>query len=238
MKKAFRIGTLVTVLALIGSISYGAALTSNRDTKRRSGIEINVGVATNTRVFAGSMVAVNSSGFIVPASDASAIKVIGRAALERNNLVGATDAGDNGAFTVDIRIGIFAWGNASTVLTDEDIGRIVYVLDDNSVTNGPGSNAVVAGKLVDVTSDGAWVLTGHIEDSEIRERGSFVFTPGGTITQTFASAYLIEPSVMLTYFTPQDTGITNAAVTTGGVTTFQATGAGSTTCKWTSVGIK
>lgn len=44
------------------------ALTKDRNTKRRDGVQYSDPVAASTKVFAGALVCINASGFAVPAA--------------------------------------------------------------------------------------------------------------------------------------------------------------------------
>ena len=82
---------------------------------------------------------------------------IGRAEAQINNI-----GGSNGDLNITVRRGVFCFANAAAdAVTRTEIGKSCYVVDDYSVakTNGTGSRSV-AGKVVDVTSDGVWVEIG------------------------------------------------------------------------------
>ena len=77
MKRLFG---MLAVLALVAGVSYGAAASAAVDTPRKAGLMAQFGVYTNTRIWAGTIVALNSAGYAVPAADTSGYIVIGRAA--------------------------------------------------------------------------------------------------------------------------------------------------------------
>lgn len=126
-----------------------AALTQDRNTPRRDGQLVALPQEANTRIYAGALVARNGNGRAVPAADTAGLVVIGRAEAQFNNTDGAA-----GALTVTAGRGVFAYSHSG--LTQADIGKTVYAADDQTVTLTPG-NRVVAGVLVDVDEDGAWV---------------------------------------------------------------------------------
>jgi exosome complex RNA-binding protein Csl4 len=141
-------------LAVAGDVS-AAALAGVRDTPRRSGDARELGVASNATIFAGAMVAVNTSGYAVPASDTAGLRVVGRAEESVDN---SGTAGD-GALSIAVRRGVFRWENGDT-LTIADVGNLAYVEDDQTVqTAASATHDVVAGIIIDVDSDGAWVDT-------------------------------------------------------------------------------
>jgi len=89
-------------------------------------------LAAAARLYVGSLVAVNPAGYAVPASADSTLFVIGVAEAEANNSAGAA-----GAVTLsEIRRGAFMFTNSATTgaVTDADIGRPCFVVDDNTVS--------------------------------------------------------------------------------------------------------
>ena len=68
---------------------------ADRNTQRKDGIEIGLPVAASTEIEAGHLVAVNSSGYAVPAGDTSGHKVMGVAQESVDN-----SDGSNGDMTV------------------------------------------------------------------------------------------------------------------------------------------
>ncbi|MCK9376209.1 MAG: hypothetical protein M0P73_08670 [Syntrophobacterales bacterium] len=54
-----------------------SALTRDRATPYREGIEVEYPVAANTKIYAGSLVCVNAAGFAMPAADASGYRFVG-----------------------------------------------------------------------------------------------------------------------------------------------------------------
>jgi len=165
MKRVSRILTAGALVALFAVLTVpavqAAALTEARDTPMRYGETISIGVYTNTRIWAGSMVALNSSGYAVPAADTSGYIVIGRADETVDNRYGQDDAGDSGTLTIEVTRGVFRWANL-TGITDADIGSFVYVEDDQSVDDDAPSQSIIAGICRDVDSDGVWVDTFHV----------------------------------------------------------------------------
>lgn len=88
-------------------------------------------VAATTHIYVGSLVAVNGSGYVVPASADSSLAVIGVAEEEKDN-----SGGSAGALTLSaIRRGSHLFTNSGTTdaIIDLDIGRPCYVVDDNTV---------------------------------------------------------------------------------------------------------
>lgn len=135
-----------------------AALTADRSTQQRESREASYPVAANTTVYAGSLVALNSSGYLVPAGATATLKVVGRA--EEQATCGATA----GAVRCTVRRGTFRWDNstAADLIALADVGSDVYAADDQTVAKTSNSNArPIAGRVMDVDSDGVWVRSGY-----------------------------------------------------------------------------
>ena len=132
-----------------------AALTNDRNTYRRDGSELNLGVGASTKVYAGGIACRNATGFAVPGSTATTLKALGVFAEQVDN-----SGGGDGDKTAQIRKGTFCFDNSTSTdaITSADIGNSCYIVDDQTVakTDGTGSRSV-AGMVADVDSDGVWV---------------------------------------------------------------------------------
>ena len=132
-----------------------AALTTDRNTPRRDGASMSVPVAAAQQIFAGSLVAVNATGYATPGATATTLRGIGRAEAQADNSAGA-----DGAISVDVMRGVFRFANsaAADLITRAEIGADCYIVDDQTVakTNGTGTRSV-AGTVFDVDADGVWV---------------------------------------------------------------------------------
>lgn len=130
------------------------ALTADRDTPERAGVDFSFPVAAATKIYAGALVALNAAGDAVPGATATTLTAVGRADEQVDN-TGA--AGDK---VVAVRKGVFRFGNsaAGDAITKAEIGADAYIVDDETVagTDGTGTRSV-AGKIVDVDADGVWV---------------------------------------------------------------------------------
>ena len=124
-----------------------AALSKNRSTPERIATLRQFEAAGE--IYAGALVALNSSGKAVPASDTAGLRVLGRA----ENTAAAGEK-------VNIRRGAFLFDNGTDteLLTSADIGADCYVLDDQTVGKVGGTAKIKAGKVLDVTDDGVAVL--------------------------------------------------------------------------------
>src|SRR5215467_14188608 len=135
------------------------ALSAERDTKgREQGLTAPVKVKGSTKVYNGSLVAVTSAGFLVPAADTASYAVVGRADETVNN------TGADGAVTCRVVQGVFKWANSiASPVVQGDIWRVVYAEDDQTVKHDAATNTVVAGLAIELDADGGvWVHTGVI----------------------------------------------------------------------------
>lgn len=134
-----------------------AALTADRKTPYREGQSYSIGVAASTKIYAGSIVAVNSSGYAVPASDTAGLRVIGRAEEQVDN-----STGSNGDETIFVREGVFLF--AGSGLTVADIGKPCFVSDDQTVSVSATTNNICAG-IIEQTDSATepWVRMGLTE---------------------------------------------------------------------------
>ena len=127
---------------------------ADRMTERKAGLMLALLVAASTMVEGGKMVARNSAGYVVEAADAAGLRVAGVANQTVDNSTGA-----NGAKRVEVYSGqMFKFNNSTANAVDiADQGTPVWVEDDQTVADDPGTHGVVAGICVEVVSDGVWV---------------------------------------------------------------------------------
>ncbi len=148
------IGLAMAAVFLGGLTNQVGALSADRNTPQRSGDSVVLGVAASTKIYAGSLVARNATGYAVPGAVSTTLRFIGRAADQVDNSSGA----DN-AKTITIEKGIFKFGNyASDLIAIADVGNDCYIYDDAQVAKTSAtSTRSVAGKVFAVDSDGVWV---------------------------------------------------------------------------------
>lgn len=122
-----------------------AALTADRNTKRRDGDLFSFEAAKT--VYAGALVAIGADGKAVPATAAGTVCV----GVARHQ----AGAGE----TVLARRGVYNFADAAddAALTRADIGSTVYVADDQTVKKKNSGADAVAGIVMDVDADGVWV---------------------------------------------------------------------------------
>ena len=155
MKKAI---IMLAALA-IAQVANATALTAARDTASRAGVQFNFSAKSGSVYYAGGMLAIDSSGEPIPATDASGNVVIGR--IEES--LDASGANYKSTQKVDAQRGVFRWVNGATI-TAAEIGDLGYVLDDQTITRYTGTTyGVVAGRIVDVDDSGVWVDTADKE---------------------------------------------------------------------------
>ena len=131
------------------------ALTKDRNTVRRDGVQYSDPVAAATRIFAGSLLCLNAAGNAVPGSLSATLKARGVAQEHVDNRDGA--AGD---LRIESRRGVFPFANSTSTdeITRADIGANAYIVDDQTVAKTSATNTrSVAGVIRDVDSDGVWV---------------------------------------------------------------------------------
>lgn len=124
------------------------ALTKDRATPYRDGIELEFPVAANGKIYAGSLVCANTNGYAVPAADTAGYKFLGVAMEQVDNTGGA-----NGAKKVRVRrTGVFEFDALS--ITQAMVGSSMYVVDDHTIDDASGPvNDIRVGMLVKYVSD-------------------------------------------------------------------------------------
>jgi hypothetical protein len=139
------------------------ALAAERDTPRMGAgaipPKLSVPLAASTKLWRGSLVAVNRSGYAVAASASLLLTVVGVcAAATVDNTSGA--AGD---LRADVERGGFQLANSAgdDAITAADVGQPCFVVDDQTVarTSANGTRPF-AGRVALVDSDGVWVEVG------------------------------------------------------------------------------
>ncbi len=125
-----------------------AALTKDRATPYREGIEIEFPVAANTKIYSGSLVSASSGGYAVPAADTAGHRFLGVALEQVDNTGGA-----NGAKKIRVRrSGVFEFDALS--ITQAMVGTAMYIVDDHTFDDYSGPvNDIRCGILVKYVSD-------------------------------------------------------------------------------------
>lgn len=120
------------------------ALTASRDTVQlASEGNFTLELAASTKIYAGSLVAINASGYAVPASASSALRCVGRAEKTVDNTSGAA-----GALTIEVKPGRFYFTCSGASRASR--GLMAYAVYDNEVALNDGSGLrPAAGRIVD-----------------------------------------------------------------------------------------
>ena len=121
-------------------------------------------VAASTVIYGGSIVAINQAGYAVPASADPTLFVVGVAVATADNSAGAA-----AAILVDIERGVFSMNNSSSTsaLTDNDIGRVCYAADDNTVARITAIGTLPpVGKCMGLDGSDVLVEVGLLSQSE------------------------------------------------------------------------
>lgn len=132
------------------------ALTADRNTPMKDGELIEVPLAANANVFAGGIAVANATGYAAPGSTAANLTYLGRFEAQVDNTGGA-----DGAKSVVVRRGkAFKFKNdGADPVTQASLGKICYIVDDESVAAmDGGSTRSAAGIVFGVDTDGIWIL--------------------------------------------------------------------------------
>lgn len=128
-----------------------AALNKDRNTPRKAGQIAAFGVAANAKIYAGSLVCLNATGYAVPAADTAGFRCVGVAKEYIDNTGGADgdqviQVWESGEFQFD------AAGMART-----DVGLPVFVSDDQTVAKST-TNAIGCGMITEfVSATSVWI---------------------------------------------------------------------------------
>ncbi|MDY2651046.1 MAG: hypothetical protein SOV79_00360 [Eisenbergiella porci] len=103
----------------------------------------------------GTMVALNTDGYAVPAAKAADLVIAGVAQSYANN-----GLGEDGAEVVSVRRGAFVM-NADATIKENDLLKTAYMADATTLTlTAEGSSPV--GTILEVAADGVTVLIGTL----------------------------------------------------------------------------
>jgi len=135
------------------------ALATFRDTKQMGcnplPVELCVPMKAATTIYAGSIV-VSDAGYAAPGRTATGLITLGMA------METVVNSGAAGAKKVRVKPGVFKWGNSSAgdLIAQANCYADVYIADDQTVALTSATNTrSIAGKVIQVDSDGVWVQT-------------------------------------------------------------------------------
>lgn len=128
-------------------------LTANRYTKHRDGIITAHPVKAATKIYKGSLVAADATGYAVPGADTSGFSFLGVAIEEADNSGGAA-----GALSVRVQTsGIFSFAKSGTI-TQASIGAALYIVDDQTVgLAATTTNDIHCGRLEALDGSDVWL---------------------------------------------------------------------------------
>lgn len=137
------------------------AATQERNTSQFAGDYYVLPVKAATKIYAGTLVAIDATGHAIPAKAAASLTAAGRAEDTVDNSAGA-----DGDVTAVVARGVFKWDNdAASAVDQADVGQDCYMLDDETVTaaasDGASESPVsysVAGKVLGIDSDGGVIV--------------------------------------------------------------------------------
>lgn len=123
-------------------------LTASRDDQRQDGQLLSYPVAGSTKLFQGSVVAVNTDGYADKAADTSGFALAGVAYETVDN-----SSGSDGALKIRVwRKGVVDL-NFSGTASQATVGQPVYMVDDHTVAvAGTTTNDVIVGRVVEFIS--------------------------------------------------------------------------------------
>ncbi|VVE59791.1 hypothetical protein PCA31118_00016 [Pandoraea captiosa] len=132
------------------------ALTADRDTPRREGVDAAYPVKAGVRIFVGAIVAIDTAtGLATKGATSTTLKAVGIAQEQVDNTAGA-----DGDAMVPVRRGTYRLANSSGAdqLTLKDVNGTAYIVDDQTVAKtDAGGTRSVAGTVVDVDTVGVWI---------------------------------------------------------------------------------
>lgn len=124
------------------------ALSADRNTPRRDGVQYSYPMAASTTIYAGSIVVLDTAGNAEPGATATGKIAVG---VAEEYKVSTTIAATN----IKVATGVFRFANGETI-TKAHIGDVCYILDDATVyRTSTGKSAL--GVIADVDSLGVWV---------------------------------------------------------------------------------
>lgn len=127
------------------------ALTSQRNTPEyQTPRRLIVPVEASTEIYLGSLVGVDASGYLVPAT--TAVVVLGRADRVFNGTPGQdgdNSAGAPGAISMEVVRGCFSWDIHSSDIAQANVGNPAYAVDDHTVSSSSNAGArPIAGRIM------------------------------------------------------------------------------------------
>jgi hypothetical protein len=137
------------------------ALTTARSIPRRGSYYFESDAPmSNTKIWQGALCALNAAGFLVKGAEAATLRNPCVIDHDNGQLSVDNSAGSNGSISARVFFGVFPFksGTSADALTQADVGKVVYIMDDETVgkTDNTGARSP-AGKLDRIDADGYWV---------------------------------------------------------------------------------
>lgn len=108
----------------------------------------------STTIYAGGLVMLNASGFALPGA-AVASQTAAGVAMETS-----TNGGADGTVSVLVRRGVYKFKNKSGDLVTQAMVLTNCYFEDDETVRLTSAGSSVAGKVIQVDSDGVWVQVG------------------------------------------------------------------------------
>lgn len=147
----------------------------------------NYPVYTGVHIYKGSLVCLNSSGYLVPGSTSTTLKAVGMALENVDNTTGSS-----GDLYCQVKQGVSRWANGNSI-TFASVGSLAWVVDDQTVSSS-ASGKSVAGTIYLVDSQGVWVYTGLAAPLDATALTDFITELASTSTAEGASLVGVEDS--------------------------------------------
>ena len=132
------------------------ALSSELNTQTRIGDLRVEPVAASVKILGGSLIMRNASGYLTKGATATGCVGVGRAEKTVDNTSGAA-----GTVSVEYRLGSYLFANsaAGDLITIAEIGKVCYIVDDQTVAKTDGTGTRSRAGIVDgiEASGGVWV---------------------------------------------------------------------------------
>lgn len=114
------------------------ALTTTHETQEKEGLLAAYPLKANAVIFKGALVCVDSTGYLVPASDSDNLRFVGVAFESVDNTGGA-----NGAKRARVtKRGVFVYHRSGTY-TQADVGAVIRAVSDHEVAKTSTHNVLV-----------------------------------------------------------------------------------------------
>ena len=130
------------------------ALTTERNTRLCIGDLRVEQMAATVKIWSGSLIMRNAAGFLTKGATATGCVGVGRAEKTVDN------TGAAGAASVEYRLGTFLFANsaAGDLITIADIGKVCFIVDDQTVAKTDATATRSRAGIVDaVEATGVWV---------------------------------------------------------------------------------